>query len=214
MDRKEKAKKILDTLKKEFPGAKTALGFSNPIELLVATILSARATDERVNRTTPALFKRFKGAKDYAKAPLTEIEGYIRSINFFRNKARSIKACCGMLAEEFGGKLPQTAGELTRLPGVGRKTANIVLAEAFGKPALAVDTHVRRVARRLGLTDKDDPDDIEEGLCAIIPKERWAETSNLLILHGRKTCRAKNPLCPVCPVRALCDYYMTVVRKG
>ncbi|MBI5561092.1 MAG: endonuclease III [Deltaproteobacteria bacterium] len=214
MDKKEKAGKILDILKKEFPGAKTYLAFSNPLELLIATILSAQATDERVNRTTPALFKRFKRAEDYAQAPVAEIEGYIRSINFFRNKAKSIKACCSKIAGGFGGRLPQTVEELIELPGVGRKTANIVLSGAFGVPALAVDTHVKRVSTRLGLAEKKDPDGIEEELTGIIPETRWGETSNLLILHGRKTCRARNPLCPECRVRAYCDYYSTAAGKG
>ncbi|MBI5598549.1 MAG: endonuclease III [Deltaproteobacteria bacterium] len=212
-DGKERAKKILDILKREFPGARTALGFSTPLQLLIATMLSAQCTDERVNMTTPALFKKYRDARDYAGAPLYELEGYVRSINFFRNKAKSIKACCRKIVEEFKGRLPKTVEELTTLPGVGRKTANVVLASAFSVPALAVDTHVKRVAGRLGLTVSDDPDDIEKDLCAIIPEKRWAETTSLLILHGRRTCRAKTPLCEACPVRAHCDYYGTIKGK-
>ena len=213
MDKKEKAKKILDILKKEFPDAKTALNFSGPLTLLVATILSARCTDTIVNKTTPALFKRYKTAKDYAEAGIPELSSLIGSINFYKNKAKSIKACCKKIAEDFGGKVPETIEELTRLPGVGRKTANIVLGSAFKKPALAVDTHVKRVAKRLGLTDSDDPDRVEEDLCKIIPQNMWTETGNLFIMHGRKTCKAKNPLCEACPLKEYSDYYRTAFRK-
>lgn len=213
MDKKVKAKKVLDILEKEFPGARSALIFSTPLDLLIATILSAQATDKLVNKVTVSLFKKYKTAEDYDRASLEEIEKNISSVNFYRNKARNIKGCCKKLVEEFGGKVPQTLDELTMLPGVGRKTANIVLGNAFGKNALAVDTHVKRVAKRLGLTDSENPDEVEEDLCEIIPEKRWTKTTHLFILHGRKTCKAKNPLCEVCPVRDYCDYYKTVYLK-
>ncbi|HHD11212.1 MAG TPA: endonuclease III [Deltaproteobacteria bacterium] len=209
MDRKEKAKKVLTTLKKLFPEAKTELAFSTPLELLVATILSAQCTDKKVNAITPALFARFKTPKDYADATTEEIEGYISSINFYKNKARSIKMCCKKIVEDFGGNIPRSIEEMTELPGVGRKTASIVLAEAFGIPALAVDTHVKRVAQRLGLASSDKPDDIEEELKALVPKKDWRSVTNLFILHGRRVCKAKRPLCEECKIKEYCEYYKT-----
>lgn len=203
----EKAKKVLDILEKEYPNAKIALSFKTPLELLIATILSAQCTDERVNKTTPALFKRYKKAEDYAKADLKGLEGYISSINFFRNKAKSIRACCKKIVDEFEGKVPDTLDALITLPGIGRKTANIVLGQAFGKDAIAVDTHVKRVANRIGLADSDNPDEIEQELCASIPRKRWTKATNLLILHGRNTCIAKKPKCETCPVKRYCDYF-------
>src|SRR3989304_5701992 len=206
----EKAKKVLDILEKEYPNARIALNFKPPLDLLVATILSAQCTDERVNKTTPALFKRYKEARDYAEADIKEVEGFISSINFFRNKAKSIQACCRKIIDEFGGRVPETLEELIMLPGVGRKTANIVLGSAFGKDAIAVDTHVKRVSNRIGLAFSHDPDKIEEELCRIIPQKRWTKATNLLILHGRRICTAKNPQHDVCKVRDYCDYYETI----
>ncbi len=209
MDKRDKAKKVLDILEREFPEAKTALEFKNPLELLIATVLSAQATDKLVNKTTPELFKKYRTAMDYAEAPLEEIERIIGSVNFYRNKARNIKACTAKIAESHGGKVPDTLEELTALPGVGRKTANIVLGNAFGKNALAVDTHVKRVAQRLGLTDNDDPDRIEADLCKIIPPERWTKTTHLFIMHGRTTCKAASPKCETCPIKDYSVYYKT-----
>ncbi|HZX36294.1 MAG TPA: endonuclease III [Thermodesulfobacteriota bacterium] len=213
MNAKEKAGKILSILKKEFPSAKIALRHSTPLELLVSTILSAQCTDKRVNKTTPTLFKKFKTANDYASADPKELEDAVKSINFFRNKAKSIRACCKKITEKFNGKIPNTVEGLTSLPGVGRKTANIVLANAFDIPALAVDTHVKRVSQRLGLTKNQDPDKIEQDLCKIILKRFWPNTTTLFILHGRKTCKAKNPLCPECPIKRLCEYYKKTTAK-
>lgn len=207
MDRKEKAAKVLDILEKEFPNAAIALVFKNPLELLVSTILSAQATDKLVNKVTESLFKKYKSAADYAKAGIEELERDISSVNFYRNKAKSVKGAAMKIVAEFGGRVPDTLDELTALPGVGRKTANVVLGNAFGKCALAVDTHVKRVAKRLGLTSSDDPDKIEEDLSAIIPPKRWTQTTHLLIQHGRKTCKALKPDCGHCPVQAYCDYY-------
>jgi endonuclease III len=214
MDNREKAKKVLDILEKEFPDAAIALRFSNPLELLIATILSAQATDKLVNKVTETLFKKYRTATDYSKAPIEALERDIGSVNFYRNKARSINACCAMLTEEFGGKVPDTLEGLVRLPGVGRKTANVVLGNAFGKNALAVDTHVKRVARRLALTRSDDPDEIEADLTGLIEKKRWTKTTHLFILHGRTTCKALGPKCDVCPVSAYCEYFKTVYKKG
>jgi len=212
MNRSEKGKRVIDILEKEFPGPKIALNFTNPLGLLIATILSAQATDERVNKITPRLFKRYKTARDYAETSLQELEGYISSINFYRNKAKSIIACCKKIVEEFGGRVPQTLDELVTLPGVGRKTANILLGNAFGQDAIAVDTHVKRVSQRLGLAKSDDPDRIEEELCKVIPQKRWTKATNLLILHGRHTCKAKAPLCDICKVQPLCDYYSSILK--
>lgn len=207
-----KARKVLDILEKEYPDARIALQFKTPLELLIATILSAQCTDERVNKTTPALFKKYKKAKDYAEADIKELEGFIGSINFFRSKAKNIQACCKKIADEFGGKVPDTLEELVGLPGIGRKTANIILGQAFGKDALAVETHVKRVANRIGLAASQDPDRIEEELCSIIPKKRWTKATNLFILHGRNICTAKNPQHDICPVSNFCDYYAAIQK--
>lgn len=212
-ERAQKSKKVLDILEREFPDSSISLRFNTPLELLIATMLSAQATDKLVNKVTVELFKKYRSAADYAGADLEEIEKDISSVNFYRNKAKSIKNCTTMIVEDFFSKVPETIEDLVRLPGVGRKTANIVLAGAFGIPALAVDTHVKRVARRLGLASSESPDEIELELCSVIDRGRWAETTNLLILHGRNTCKARNPACAVCPLKALCDYYKEVVKK-
>lgn len=213
MDRKEKARRILDVLEKEFPDATTALKFENPLQLLIATILSAQATDKLVNQVTETLFKKYRTASDFAGADPAQLEKDLSSINFYRNKAKSVRGACKKIVEEHGGKVPETLDELTELPGVGRKTANIVLGNAFGKAALAVDTHVKRVAQRLGLTASDDPDRIEADLTAIIPEDRWTKTTHLFISHGRKTCKAARPDCEHCPVQAYSVYYKDVFLK-
>ncbi len=202
-----RAKKVLDILQGEFKGARIALEFKNPLELLIATILSAQCTDERVNLTTKTLFKKYTLAKDYANARLEELASDIKSINFFNNKTKSIQRCTAKIVEDFNGKVPSTLDELTSLAGVGRKTANVVLANAFAVPALAVDTHVKRVAGRIGLTGNDDPDKVEADLTFIIPEKRWAETTRLLILFGRNTCKARKPLCEKCKLTAICEYF-------
>ncbi|MBI5826798.1 MAG: endonuclease III [Deltaproteobacteria bacterium] len=212
MDKREKARRVLDILEKQFPAARSALEFTNPLELLIATILSAQATDKLVNKVTPALFRKRPSARDYSEADLKDLEKDIGSINFFRNKAKNIKACCGMIVSRFEGKVPDTLEGLTQLPGVGRKTANIVLGNAFGKDALAVDTHVKRVARRLGLSSSDDPDRVEEDLRSVIPGSRWTETTHLFILHGRSACKALNPKCPECALQGFCVYYKANVN--
>ena len=210
MDIKEKAKRVLDILEDEFPNAAIGLHFDNPLELLVATILSAQTTDKLVNKVTGGLFQRYRSASDYAGADISELEKAIGSVNFFRNKAKNIKACCRILADRYAGSVPASLEDLTGLPGVGRKTANVVLASAFGKEALAVDTHVKRVAKRLGLTGSDDPDEVERDLCHLIPSSRWADTTTLFILHGRKTCKARGPACERCPLTRYCVYFKEV----
>lgn len=202
-----KAEKAIAILEKEHPEAMIELNFSTPLELLVATILSAQCTDERVNKVTPQLFRRYRKAEDYAGADMEELERIIKPTGFYKNKARMIVGCCRKIVEDFGGKVPDRLEDLLTLPGVGRKTANIVLGNAFGKDAIAVDTHVKRVAIRLGLTASQDPERIEEDLCRQIPKDKWTEATNLFILHGRYTCLARRPRCDRCALRDLCDYF-------
>lgn len=197
-------KEILRRLEKTYPDAAIELNFRNPLELLVATILAAQCTDKRVNEVTKALFQKYRAAKDYARADLKTLEQEIRSTGFYTNKAKNIKACCGEIVEKFGGKVPPTLNDLVSLSGVGRKTANVVLGNAFGQQAIAVDTHVLRVSRRLDLSTSKDPDVVEAGLCKLFPKNRWTRLTHLLSIHGRRTCMAKKPLCPQCPVVGLC----------
>ena len=207
MTKREKAKAVLDILENEFKGARIALNFSNPLELLISTILSAQCTDERTNITTEVLFKKYKSTKDYAGADPEELASDIKSINFYKNKTKSIQKCAAQIVEDFSGEVPKTLDELVTLAGVGRKTANVVLGNAFNIPALAVDTHVLRVAGRIGLAGEKDPDKVEAELIEVIPEERWTLTTRLFILHGRATCKARKPLCASCTVSALCDYY-------
>jgi endonuclease-3 len=204
--KKARARKILDRLAKAYPDARTALNFTTPLELLVATILSAQCTDERVNLVTAELFPRYRRAADWAAVQLPTLERLIHSTGFFRAKARSLSGMARALVERHGGDVPRTLEELVALPGVGRKTANVVLGNAFGIPALAVDTHVFRVSQRLGLARSDDPEKIHDQLCEILPRPRWTQASHLLILHGRRVCAARKPACPTCPVAALCPW--------
>jgi len=196
--------KVLDILQKEYPDARVTLDFKDPLQLLIATILAAQCTDERVNQVTKELFKKYRKASDYARADLQTFEGEIRSTGFFRNKAKSIIACGQALEEKFNGKVPRTLEELTSLPGVGRKTANIILGNAFGQQAIAVDTHVKRVTHRLGWAKADDPDKIEFELMDVIPQNRWTLGCHQIVFHGRRVCMAKNPQCLTCPVAKLC----------
>jgi endonuclease-3 len=200
----ERIRKIWPTLKKTYPDAKTALNFKNPLELLISTILSAQCTDERVNMVTKNLFKTYKSAKDWAKTNLGQIESDIRSTGFYHNKAINIKGACTAIAERFGGKVPDSMEELVGLPGVGRKTANVVLGNAFGKPAIACDTHVIRLSRRLGLSEYTDPVKLEFDLAEIVTKKNWTLFSHLLIFHGRYICKARKPDCDNCPISKYC----------
>jgi len=204
--KRRRARKIVAALKKAYPDAKIALNFSTPLELVVATILAAQCTDERVNMVTPALFRKYRTAPDWATADLATLEGEIHSTGFFRAKARSIVGMARALVERHGGDVPRTRDELTALPGVGLKTANVVLGNAFGQQAIAVDTHVFRVSQRLGLAKSDDPDEIHAQLVLVLPKKEWTLATHLLTTHGRRTCSARAPLCPACPVKALCPW--------
>jgi endonuclease-3 len=210
MDKKEQNKKrvkeIINVLSKEIPDSMIALKFSDPFQLLIATILSAQCTDVKVNQVTGDLFKKYRSAKDYADANRTELEEDIRPTGFYRNKAKSIQKCCQQLLARFGGKVPKTLEEMVTLPGVGRKTANVILGNAFGIPGIVVDTHVQRVSQRIGLTKNTDPVKIEFDLMEIVPKEEWTHFSNLLVWHGRRTCMARRPLCEQCPIRKWSDY--------
>lgn len=200
----ETVKKILPILKKTYPDAKTALNFSNPLELLIATILSAQCADARVNMVTKDLFKKYSSAADWSQADIRQIEADIKSTGFYHNKAASIKGCCERIIENFGGEVPDKIEQLVTLPGVGRKTANVVLGNAFGQPAIACDTHVIRLSRRLGLSPNSDPVKLEFDLAEIVPREDHTLFSNLLISHGRNICKAQRPDCGRCPIVAFC----------
>lgn len=205
LDKKKKIKKILRRLRKEFPAPQTALHHTNPFELLVATVLSAQTTDIHVNKVTEKLFKKYRSVKDFAETPLEILKKDINSINFFNNKAKNIQASAKLVLEKFNGNVPHTMEELTSLPGVARKTANIILSNAFGiHEGIAVDTHVKRLAFRLGLTKHTDPVKIEQDLMAFVPKKEWGTISHLLIFHGRKTCQAKKPNHSLCVLYDIC----------
>ncbi len=192
-------------LKTEYPDARTELDWSNPLELLVATMLSAQTTDVQVNRVTGSLFAKYRTAEDYAAADPDELEEDVRPTGFYRNKARSLRNMAGALVEEHEGEVPRTMQELVALPGVGRKTANVVLGNAFGvDEGIVVDTHVRRVSGRLGLTQNQDPEKIEQDLMQVMPEQDWTVFSHLLILHGRRTCKARKPYCPNCVLNDIC----------
>ena len=198
-------KEIIRILKKEYPEAKIALRFKNTWQLLVATILSAQCTDVRVNQVTPVLFKKYKTVADFAKADIKEFEKDIHSTGFYRNKAKGIIGSAKKILNEFKGSVPRTMEELTSLPGIGRKTANVILSSGFGIVAgVVVDTHVRRLSQRLGLTKNTDPGKIEEDLMKLVTREDWGIVSHLLILHGRKICNARKPLCAECRINKLC----------
>jgi endonuclease-3 len=199
-----RARRIVQKLDQAMPEARIALEYEDKLQLLVAVMLSAQATDAVVNTVTPALFAKYRTAQDYARASIPELERMIRRIGLYRGKARNLRAAMQRIAREYGGKLPQTREELYRLPGVGWKTAGVVVNHAFGTPALPVDTHVGRVARRLGLTREEDPDKVEADLTALLPPESWGRAHQLLIWHGRRTCIARKPHCSRCAVAPDC----------
>jgi endonuclease III len=201
-----RARKILTLLQRAYPDAKIALNFSTPLELLVATILSAQCTDERVNMVTPGLFRKYPTAHALATADPMKLEGDIRSTGFFRAKTRSLLGMARGLVERHDGVVPADRDALTALPGVGLKTANVVLGNAFGQDALAVDTHVFRVSQRLGLAKSEDAEEIHDQLVDVLPRGRLTQGTHLLIIHGRRTCVARKPACPKCSVRALCPW--------
>lgn len=198
--------RIIDRLEKVHPDARLDLDFVNPLELLIGLILAAQARDDLVRQITPDLFSRYRTAEDYVKAPLPELEQQIGKINFYRNKTKAIHNCCTALLERFGGKVPNNLEDLISLPGVGRKTANIVLGNGFGRQTIGVDTHVMRLSQRLGFTDKIDPDKIEADLTAIVPDTQRVRFCHLVQYHGRRICVAKKPKCPECTIRDLCPY--------
>jgi endonuclease III len=195
---------FIDRLEQAHPDARLALDFSSPLELLVALVLAAQCTDERVNLVTRSLFKKYGSARDYAEVSQEALEEEVRTTGFYRNKAKAIRACCRELVKRFGGEVPARVEDLVSLPGVGRKTANIVLGNAFGTPAVGVDTHVARLAYRMGFTKESDPDRIEEDLCRVVPRKNWVRFCHLLQFHGRRICRARKPECPICPVNEIC----------
>lgn len=206
MEKAERARRIDAALAAAFPEAKCSLTYANPLQLLISTILSAQCTDARVNKVTPALFARYHDAKDFAGSDPTELETLIQSTGFFRSKARSIREACRDIVEKHGGEVPSTMEELHALRGVGRKTANVVLGNAFKTPGMVVDTHVGRISRRLGLTRNTDPVKVEHDLMKLFPPERWTALGHEMILHGRKYCKAPTPRCTGCPILELCPY--------
>jgi endonuclease-3 len=213
--RRARVAEVIRRLCAAYPDAHCELEYANPLELLVATILSAQCTDKQVNRVTADLFKKYRRAADYARAPLAELEQDIRSLGFFRNKARSLQRCCQRLVERHGGRVPESMAELTQLEGVGRKTANVVLGNAFGRDeGIVVDTHVSRLAQRLGLTRQSLPEKIEQELLLLVPRELWTLFSHWLIWHGRRRCAARKPDCPNCELRPLCPTARTALAPG
>jgi endonuclease III len=206
VERRARARKILQRLERAYPDAKIALDFDTPLQLLVATILSAQCTDERVNMVTPALFRTYPTAQALARAKPAALERAIRSTGFFRAKARSLLGMAQALVDRHGGEVPRQREALTELPGVGLKTANVVLGNGFGVDALAVDTHVFRVSQRLGLARSEDANEVHDQLVDVLPRGRLTRSTHLMIVHGRRTCVARKPACPVCPVRDLCPW--------
>ena len=202
---KDRCIKTIEVLKKQYPDAKTALNWTTPLELLVATMLSAQTTDVRVNIVTQKLFKKYLTPEDYANADIKELETDIHSTGFYHNKAKNLQACCRLLIEKFRSQVPRTMDEMLELPGVARKTANIVLYNAYGLTSgIAVDTHVMRLSQRLGLTQQKDQNKIEQDLMTITPKEKWMPLTDLLIFHGRQVCNAKKPKCDICVLNQIC----------
>lgn len=200
------AEKIAKLLLKKYPAPKTTLDFSGPLQLLIATILSARCTDVKVNEVTKRLFKKYRSLEDYVKADLETLENEIKPTGFYKNKSKMIIGCCRKIAGDFKGKVPDTLEHLTTLPGVGRKTANVVLGSAFGKQAIAVDTHVLRVSNRLGIANSDNPDKVEEDLVRQLPKKSLTKLNHAIILHGRETCNSRKPKCPECILYKECEW--------
>ncbi len=215
MKARERVAQLVEIWPQVYPGARCELDFRSPLELLVATILSAQCTDKRVNIVTPALFKKYRTAKDYANASQTELEDAIRSTGFFRSKTKSIRAAMRTIAKEHNGKVPNTMEALRELPGVGRKTANVVLGNAFGKnEGVVVDTHVSRLSQRLRLTRHSEPEKIERDLMKIVPREHWTDWSHWLIWHGRRRCFARKPDCSQCEIFRLCPSGKIFLRTG
>lgn len=205
---KKDAIKIVEILKNTYPDAKCSLDFTTPFEMLIAVILSAQCTDERVNKTTPSLFAKYSTPEDFENIDITELENLIHPCGFYKNKAKNIKATAKIIIDKYNGKVPETMEELMSLPGVGRKTANVVMLEAFNNPqGIAVDTHCKRIANKVGLSNKKEPEKIEQDLLKIIPKEYYKDMNHILIWHGRNICIARNPKCETCPINMYCKEY-------
>ncbi|HEY6112229.1 MAG TPA: endonuclease III [Chthoniobacterales bacterium] len=212
---RERVAQLIEVLPTVYPDAHCELDYRNPLELFIATILSAQCTDKRVNMVTPPLFKKYRTAKDYARAPQAELENAIKSTGFYRNKTKSIRAATSTIAEKFGGKVPDSMEYLRALPGVGRKTANVVLGNAFGKnEGIVVDTHVARLSQRLGLTKQKDAEKIEQDLMKLVPRAHWTDWSHWLIWHGRRRCYARKPDCANCEIFRLCPSGKVFLRTG
>ena len=210
---KKDAKKIVEALKRRYPDATCSLDFKTPFEMVVAVVLSAQCTDERVNKTTPDIFKKYSTPEDFANIDIELLEKLIHPCGFYKNKAKNIKACAQEIVKRFGGKVPQTMEELISLPGIGRKSANVIMLEVFGKAeGIAVDTHCKRIANKMGLSKENEPEKIEQDLLKIFDKEDYKDINHLLVWHGRNTCIARNPKCEECPVRKMCDEYIN--KKG
>lgn len=209
---RERAKKVFKRLTAEYPDAKCSLDHRTPLQLMIATILSAQCTDARVNMVTPALFKRFKKPQDYVEAPLSEVEKYVKTCGFYRNKTKNIVGACQVILAEHGGEVPRTLEELVKLPGVGRKTANVILGTVYDTPGVVVDTHCGRIARRLGFTKNTDPVKVEHDLMKVWEQKNWSLFSHLMVYHGRATCEARSPKCSQCCIADLCPFPDT--REG
>lgn len=206
--KKNEAIKIIEILKNAYPDAKCSLDFTTPFEMLVAVILSAQCTDERVNKTTPSIFSKYSTPEDFVKMPLETLEELIHPCGFYKNKAKNIKLTAQKIVDEFGGEVPDTMDELLSLPGVGRKTANVVMLEAFNKPqGIAVDTHCKRLANRIGFSDEETPEKIEQDLLSLFPYEYLKDINHVLIYHGRAICTARSPKCKECPIKEFCRFY-------
>lgn len=206
MTKKQRVLKIIEKFNEMYPDAQCSLVYNDPVQLLVATQLSAQCTDARVNMVTKDLFKRYRTVKDFAEADLEELEEYIRPTGFYHNKARNIIAACRMILTDFCGTVPSNMDDLLKLPGVGRKTANLLLNDWFGIPGVVVDTHAKRLSRRIGLTENEDPEKVEYDLMKVVPKENWGRFCHQLIYHGRAICKARKPMCDKCEIRPYCNY--------
>lgn len=206
MDNKERVKEIISIFNELYPDAQCSLNYKNPLQLLVATQLAAQCTDERVNIVAKTLFAKYKSVEDFANADLHELEQHIKPTGFYHNKARNIINCCKMILESFGGRIPENLDDMLKLPGVGRKTANLVLGDVFGIPGIVVDTHAKRLAKRIGLTEHEDPTKVEYDLMKIVPREYWILFCHQLVYHGRAICNARNPKCLDCKIKHLCQY--------
>lgn len=209
MDNSERVGKIIEVFERLYPDAACSLDYKDPLQLMVSTQLAAQCTDARVNLVTRTLFEKYKSVYDFANADLHELEEDIRSTGFYRNKAKNIINACKMIISDFGGKVPDNMDDLLKLPGVGRKTANLVLGDCFGIPGIVVDTHASRLSKRIGLTTRDDPEKIEYDLMKVVPRDSWGRFCHQLVFHGRALCMARKPACEACPIRELCDFGST-----